>query len=202
MKFKIEDSFQLINLQYGVCFGFLFSTFFSVEESGTLNVHLKLLSDYWAFYVMLLYFFLEWGIYNLTKDQVTYNVVEILLMSIGIWFLGYVTLLPRSNTNIATGQMLLGAYFFIANILRWIFYAKTQGTKERKIYFNTSISVILTSLQILLCIYMIGSSLAIKLYRPEMIDSNLINYLSYIMLFTVMRLGILIHLNLNIEKTT
>jgi len=203
VKFKTEDIFQLVNLQYGVCFGFIFSTFFSVETSGTLRIHLQWLPAYWEFYLLLFYFFLDWGMFNLTKNHLNYEIGEILLTSIGIWSLGYITLLPRSETSLPIGQILFGTYFLFAGFQRFYFYAFKRYYVGNEEIINPASSMtgsILTFFQIALSLFALLSASLVVLFSVNTTSSDLVSLLLYIGLFLVIKLITLAHMH-NIFKT-
>lgn len=203
MKFKTDDIFQLLNLQYGVCFGFIFSTFFSVGSTGVLQIHLQWVPHFWEFYLLLFYFFLDWGMFNLTKNHLNYKIGEILVTSIGIWALGYVTLLPRSETSLPIGQLLLGIYFLLAGIQRFYFYALKRyyiGDEEMINPASSLAGSILTFFQIGLSLLVILSAASALFFSINPLANDLISFLIYIGLFLAIKLITLAHMH-NIFKT-
>ncbi|HCN37551.1 MAG TPA: hypothetical protein DIS94_07570 [Bacteroidetes bacterium] len=141
--------------------------------------------------------------FNLTKNHLNYKIGEILVTSIGIWALGYVTLLPRSETSLPIGQLLLGIYFLLAGIQRFYFYALKRyyiGDEEMINPASSLAGSILTFFQIGLSLLVILSAASALFFSINPLANDLISFLIYIGLFLAIKLITLAHMH-NIFKT-
>lgn len=132
-----SEGANLFNIQYGVCFGAIFSNCF-VQNSDSINFSVSN-SHLLPFLALLLYFFLDWLIANFLRDKIRFSIILLLGWSLTIWFLGTVIILIRSTYAIKYG--LVGFYtFYIGLYQLWAYCSKLypidHGPKIVGMYFS------------------------------------------------------------------
>lgn len=95
-----KDGAGLLNIQYGVCFGVIFSQTFYALPSSSIEGHFDIVlllpwSLLWPFSLLILYLFLDWLIANIVRKQVRAHLSNIFLWSVAIWTLGFVINVAR-----------------------------------------------------------------------------------------------------------
>jgi len=131
MKIDEATARSLFNVQYGVCFGVVFSNhFISPENQQAVLYNLPSEPQIWiAGLILTLYFFFDWGTMNVLrilkqkiKEQI--SLIRIILMSIWIWFLGTVVILAGSDETakfiiLALYAFTVGLYHSYNYFMKW-----------------------------------------------------------------------------------
>lgn len=107
MKRYSSDSTALLNLQYGVTFAVIFSSFFHYDDQSRAVVLAIPWQNFVLIYLpMILYYFLDWFTANISRNIKTYYV---LIYSFAIWALGFVIIYLNSQGKMRF--ILLSIYF-------------------------------------------------------------------------------------------
>lgn len=120
--FDSTEGTDLINIQYGVCFGAIFVLLFD-REYGKLSLHLMVNTslDYLVpFLFLLTYFFMDWLTANFVRSKIKFNFVLMLSWSLTIWFLGALVIL--SNGEEFVKFIMLASYAIIVGIYHFLTY--------------------------------------------------------------------------------
>ena len=160
--------YDLINLQYGVCFGFIFSSFFSFNEPDhTIKIQLGSGINYVIFFALIFYFFLDWALFNTSVNHFEPSIPKSIILSMGIWGLGLITLVPRNSSySQEVNIILVGIYYFMAGTFKLFFYTKgwysVSGSNlvERKPFSDGTnlVGGLASTVQIILSSYFILTS--------------------------------------------
>ena len=141
----------MLNIQYGVCFGTVFSyLFYVVESPPTYKVGFVVDAvTFMPFAGILCYFFLDWVLANRACEVILNRKgladSRLLLLSVGIWFLGVCVILVTSSDSrkywiVACYFLVVGAYQLINFLVN--FYEVSPWGQLVGYYLSTSTIVI------------------------------------------------------------
>lgn len=104
MRISSTEGADLLNLQYGVCFGVIFSLFFDIPEKGSFrDIRITIMpiegTHFIIFFGMLFYFFLDWATLNFLKDIVKFSLTRTVVLSIFVWFLGSIVITVSTSSE-------------------------------------------------------------------------------------------------------
>lgn len=157
-----NEGANLLNIQYGVCFGVIFALCFTLEKTaGSYAVAMTVQRSQVLFFSsMLLYFFLDWGLANFLRERLHFSLWRILMLSTAIWFLGAVVILtncasPLRFVMLGVYATTVGGYQFVTHMQD--FYPIPSGSR----WFGRFISAIM----ILIGLYFFYSSVLVVTRR-------------------------------------
>ena len=124
MRLDRSEGANLLNIQYGVCFGVIFSLCFYLNSTPPkFNITLTIPWDNpIPFAGLVFYFFLDWIHANWLKEKIQFNLWLVLLWSIAIWCLGSVV--TMTNSSNVSKYLLIGSYVSVVGIYHLISYLK------------------------------------------------------------------------------
>lgn len=139
MKITSSEGANLINLQYGVCFGVVFASLFYLNPPPPkFNVSLAVSS--WVFITLCFYYFFDWLIANLLREKLA-SLWYILAWTIAIWFLGFIIIMTN---NLGTLKYFLLSSYAIITAMYNLFILKFRITASGILWkFGASITILL-----------------------------------------------------------
>ncbi len=114
MSLDRSEGTNLINIQYGVAFGAIFSFCFDhVPGSSTIRIAITP-CNILPFLGLIIYFLLDWLTANFARTKYKFEDWVIYLWSLAIWYLGSLVVLMNSEDNL--GYMGLSLYLIVAGL--------------------------------------------------------------------------------------
>lgn len=147
-----SEGANLLNIQYGVCFGVIFSLCFIHNSDHT--TFAVSISNVFPFLALLLYFFLDWLLANFLRDKIQFNIFLLLGWSLTIWFLG--TVVNLVNSVSPAKYVLVASYAFVVGLYHLTAYCSKlypidQGPKV--------VGILLSAPLVLLGLYFLAQTL-------------------------------------------
>jgi len=139
MKITSSEGVNLINLQYGVCFGVIFASFFYLNPPPP-KFHVSFAVSSWVFIMLCFYYFFDWLTANLLREKLA-SLWYVLGWSIFTWFLGLIIIMTNSLGILK--YFLLSSYTIITAIYN-LFILKFRITTSGILWkFGASITGLL-----------------------------------------------------------
>ncbi len=158
----------LINIQYGACFGVMFSLLIAVDSVTKIG-DVKILihpSAYLIAPMLLVYFFADWIGTNLRRSFIDTTVPQLVLICVWVWFLGFVFLISKGSSD--DKLLFAGLYMTSVGIYHFsLYHFGHYYTKD----FNSVLGYIFSGIIIVVGLLLMLSG-AIALNAIRAIDDN------------------------------
>lgn len=178
MKMESAEGANLLNIQYGVCFGALFSLCFYLKPlvPDTTAAGDRLAEEFQLvvavpsgstlpFAILLVYFFLDWTFANFLRTKIEFGLTRVLLWSLAIWSLGAVVLLTKGANDarfVATA-----VYVFPVSIYQLVEHARGTYGDSLLRFAGLSVSTIFVILSLLALVIAVFISLGWLADNPD-----------------------------------
>lgn len=148
MKLDSSEGANLINIQYAVMFGIIFTFSFYLNNNQS-NFHIIPAissNNIWLFILLLFYFLISWVTSNYIRGNIEFTPFYIVTWTIAIWYLGAVVIMINSLGSFK--YLFLSSYISIVSLYDFIAYGDNSfyctDTLSSIIWkFFTGISLIL-----------------------------------------------------------
>ena len=118
-----REGISLMNIQYAVMFGLIFSFTFSVDSCPKSHIATAIRHEiFFVFVPLLLYFLIDWARSNFLWERITFSFFIVFFWTLGIWSLGLIIVM--SNALGSLRHVLLAAYIVCVSIYDIVFIIK------------------------------------------------------------------------------
>ncbi|MFC2082327.1 hypothetical protein ACFLQT_01205 [Bacteroidota bacterium] len=158
-KVVMNDRIDLLNLQYGVVFGAIFSLMFSHTTQGTIHgIEFTISeSNLLIFFLLLVYFVLDWISANYFKNEYANTPTKIFLWSSAIWIIGGVIIYINSISILR--YFVFSVYVIIIGLYDLFLYSDDFHSGNLSSILWMFLSVIKTLVGFIFFLYSLGACL-------------------------------------------
>jgi hypothetical protein len=166
MNIDKDTSLQIINTQYAVFFGVIFSLSFYVSSGSPPSLHLSIApSKIPMIAILAIYYISDWFTANVVRHRIDIPSWELFIQVLSVVFLGMV--IVSMNTDGVLRFILLGGYALVVALydalLQWRINQRIKRTTGEE---NAGFGMILAGIRFVLALLILVPA-SISLFRPD-----------------------------------